>query len=44
LNDSCDFIESREMPTTSAFALRKSLCAPAKSAPSVVQPGVLSLG
>ena len=40
----CDLRLSRETPKTSAPALRNFAWLAAKSAPSVVQPGVLSFG
>ncbi len=41
---SCDFTESRETPSTTAPAFLNSGSSALKSMPSVVQPGVLSLG
>src|SRR5690606_36024737 len=41
---SCDFTESRETPSTTAPAFSNAGSSALKSRPSVVQPGVLSLG
>ena len=40
----CDFNESRDTPKTCAPSLRNFGSSALKSLPSVVQPGVLSLG
>ena len=44
LKPSCDLSVSRETPATTAPSFANCLCRSRKSAPSVVQPGVLSFG